>query len=126
MIRSIVSILWICVALFLVLRLDLVTIIMQGDDRVDFRCLIVGQLFLWIFLAIFLYLTLYVRYVKGVPINYQRWRINYPRMIPFATVAGLSSIPFHCCGVWRIYGLYTVPIFGVISLGLLHLLALVG
>lgn len=67
-----------------------------------------------IFVAIMLYLVIYVRRILGIDLD---WQVYAPNMIPTATGAGVVAFLLFIIGLWPLYGLLTPLIVACLFLG---------
>lgn len=67
--------------------------------------------------SIFLYLCIYLPYLRKEPINENKWSEYCPNMIPTATICGVLGMIMLILSVWDVWRWYTIPIVLIIKWG---------
>lgn len=115
---------WIVLGLVVGWMSGIVPVLTEDDERVRWVFVRGGVAFFGMFLGMFLYVNMYIRWKEGVRPHYRRWRVYFPRIVPVATVSGVLGVICFSIGLWNVYGMYTVLVVGMLGMGMFHLLSL--
>ena len=80
----------------------------------------------FLFLLTFIYLHLYLKYVRKQEFLYDQWQIQAPIAIPIATACMLSSGFCFTLAFWPIWHIWTIPVLFLEFLGFVCVLSLFG
>jgi hypothetical protein len=96
-------------------RCRAVTLCLDHDDwrRVWFN---LGVVCFALSLGVVLYMSLWVRYVENV---WLQWEVYCPNQLRLGALSGLAAFVFFTIGLWPVYSLFTVAILGVLFFGAL-------
>jgi hypothetical protein len=118
-----ISSIWLTLSILLLWITDIVINIVYLHETVHLPSLITGCVFSAIFIAVFVYLNIWIPCVKKKKVDYHNWKESAPKMIPIATLCGLLSTVCFISAFWPIYGWFCMPLFFVWTMGALTVLA---
>jgi hypothetical protein len=85
------------------------------DERVSRGWFNAGVVFLALQVGLVLYLTVWVRYVRRITLE---WEAYCPRVLQASVWTGLVAFLLFSVGLWPVFGLLTVPLLLLLVMGL--------
>ncbi len=92
--------------------------ILYEHDKIDNFYFILSIICYTISLSIFLFLSVYLPYFRNI--HEDQWEIQYPNMIPTATLTGLIGMISLIISIWNVWGWLSIIL--VLGINLLYLL----